>query len=85
MTNNTFTDWNGNIFDIGPIYPFVGWEVLMVILLVAFWSGGTSCRSGWRTMPTGAPPRSFATATISPRRLTPSTRPSGCRITAHDW
>jgi Zn-dependent protease with chaperone function len=36
MTNGTFTDWNGNIFDIGPIYPFVGWEVLMVILLVAF-------------------------------------------------
>lgn len=36
MTNGTFTDWNGNILDIGPIYPFVGWEVLMVILLVAF-------------------------------------------------
>ena len=37
MTNNTFTDWNGNIFDIGPIYPFVGWEVLMVIVLIVFW------------------------------------------------
>lgn len=36
MTNTTFSDWNGNILDIGPIYPFVGWEVLMVILLVAF-------------------------------------------------
>jgi hypothetical protein len=36
MTNTTFSDWNGNIFDIGPIYPFVGWEVLMVILLVVF-------------------------------------------------
>ena len=36
MTNGTFTDWNGNIQDIGPIYPFVGWEVLMVILIVAF-------------------------------------------------
>ena len=35
----TFTDWNGNIFDIGPIYPFVGWEVLMVIILVVFWIG----------------------------------------------
>ena len=37
MTNNTFNDWNGNILDIGPIYPFVGWEVLMVIVLVVFW------------------------------------------------
>jgi Zn-dependent protease with chaperone function len=36
MTNGTFTDWNGSISDIGPIYPLVGWEVLMVILLVAF-------------------------------------------------
>ena len=37
MTNTTFNDWNGNIPDIGPIYPFVGWEVLMVIVLIAFW------------------------------------------------
>lgn len=38
MTGN-FTDWNGNMVDIGPIYPFVGAEVLMVILLLAFWIG----------------------------------------------
>ena len=38
MTGN-FTDWNGNITDIGPIYPFVGLEVLMVILAVIFWVG----------------------------------------------
>ncbi len=37
MTNTAFTDWNGNILDIGPLYPFVGWEVLMVILLLVFW------------------------------------------------
>jgi hypothetical protein len=37
MTNTTFNDWNGNILDIGPIYPFVGWEVLMVIVLIVFW------------------------------------------------
>ena len=38
MTGN-FTDWNGNITDIGPIYPFVGLEVLMVILALIFWIG----------------------------------------------
>jgi len=38
MTGN-FGDWNGTITDIGPIYPFPGWEMLMVILLVIFWVG----------------------------------------------
>lgn len=38
MTGN-FGDWNGNITDIGPLYPFVGWEMLMVLLLVVFWIG----------------------------------------------
>ena len=39
MTTGNFTDWNGNMFDIGPIYPFVGWEVPMVIVGVVFWIG----------------------------------------------
>ena len=39
MSTGNVTDWNGNIFDIGPIYPFVGWEVLMVVILVVFWIG----------------------------------------------
>ena len=38
MTGN-FANWDGNITDIGPIYPFVGWETLMVIVLVVFWIG----------------------------------------------
>ena len=38
MTGN-FGDWNGNMVDIGPIYPFVGWEMLMVIILLVFWIG----------------------------------------------
>ena len=38
MTGN-FTNWDGNILDIGPIYPFVGWETLMVIVLVVAWVG----------------------------------------------
>jgi hypothetical protein len=36
MTGN-FGNWDGNITDIGPIYPFVGAEWLMVILLLVFW------------------------------------------------
>jgi hypothetical protein len=38
MTGN-FTNWDGNIIDIGPIYPFVGAEMLMVILLLVLWIG----------------------------------------------
>ena len=33
----SFGDWNGSMTDIGPLYPFVGWEMLMVLLLLAFW------------------------------------------------
>jgi hypothetical protein len=32
-----FANWDGNILDIGPLYPFVGTEVLMVIVLAALW------------------------------------------------
>jgi hypothetical protein len=39
MTTGSFTDWNGSMFDIGPIYPFVGWEVPMVIVCFIFWIG----------------------------------------------
>ena len=39
MSTGNFTDWNGNMFDIGPIYPFVGWEVPMVIIAFIFWIG----------------------------------------------
>jgi hypothetical protein len=36
MTGN-FGNWDGPINAIGPIYPFVGWEMLMVIVLLVFW------------------------------------------------
>ncbi len=39
MTTGNFTDWTGNMLDIGPIYPFVGSEGLLVILAVIFWIG----------------------------------------------
>ena len=28
--------WNVNPLDVGPIYPFVGWEMLMFVASVAF-------------------------------------------------
>jgi hypothetical protein len=37
MTTGNFTDWNGTLTDLGPIYPFVGWEWPMAILLIVIW------------------------------------------------
>lgn len=34
-----FSNWDGNIVDIGPIYPGVGLEVPMVIVAFVFWIG----------------------------------------------
>jgi hypothetical protein len=31
--------WDGNVLDIGPLYPFVGLEGLMVVALVVLWVG----------------------------------------------
>jgi len=39
MNTANFTDWNGDLLLIGPIYPFVGWEVFMVVLGFIFWIG----------------------------------------------
>ena len=39
MATGNVTDWTGNMVDIGPLYPFVGSEVLMVVLAVVFWIG----------------------------------------------
>ena len=38
MTGN-FTNWDGDLTAIGPIYPFVGTEMLMVIILLVLWIG----------------------------------------------
>jgi hypothetical protein len=37
MPTGNVTNWDGNIVDIGPIYPFVGWEGFMVVLCLVFW------------------------------------------------
>lgn len=39
MNTAPFSDWSGNMFDLGPLYPFVGLEGTMVILAVIFWIG----------------------------------------------
>ncbi len=39
MTTGNFADWDGKMMDLGPIYPFVGWEVPMVIVCAIFWIG----------------------------------------------
>ncbi|NIM27795.1 MAG: hypothetical protein GTO67_07620 [Gammaproteobacteria bacterium] len=37
MSTGNFENWAGTITDIGPIYPFVGSEMLWFILGLAFW------------------------------------------------
>ena len=39
MSTGNVTSWDGNIVDIGPIYPFVGWETFMVVVCLVFWVG----------------------------------------------
>lgn len=33
----TITNWTGNMLEVGPIYPFVGTEVVLWIVGVALW------------------------------------------------
>jgi hypothetical protein len=37
MTTGNVTDWSGNMLDLGPLYPFVGWEGFMVLLVFIAW------------------------------------------------
>jgi hypothetical protein len=39
MSTNGLTSWAVDLKDVGAIYPFQGWEVLMFILGLAFWIG----------------------------------------------
>ena len=39
MSTNGMTSWAVDLKDVSAIYPFQGWEVLMVILGVIFWIG----------------------------------------------
>ena len=37
MTTGNFANWDGNMTELGPLYPFVGWEMAMVIILLVCW------------------------------------------------
>lgn len=37
MSTGNFANWDGDILQIGPIYPFVGSETFMVVIAVIFW------------------------------------------------
>ena len=39
MSTNGITSWAVDLKDVGAIYPFQGWEVLLVILGFIFWIG----------------------------------------------
>ena len=39
MSTGNFASWDGDLTQLGPIYPFVGWEGVMVIIAVIFWIG----------------------------------------------
>jgi len=39
MTTGMVENWVGTVSQLGPIYPFVGWEFFMSILGLAGWIG----------------------------------------------
>jgi hypothetical protein len=39
MSTGMVESWTGNILDIGPIYPFVGSEMLLWIIGMILWIG----------------------------------------------
>lgn len=39
MSTNGYSSWAVDLAEVGPIYPFQGYEVLMVIVGVIFWIG----------------------------------------------
>jgi hypothetical protein len=39
MATGSVDSWTGPITDIGPLYPFLGTEVFLVIVLLVVWIG----------------------------------------------
>jgi len=39
MNTGNIANWDGDLTLLGPIYPFVGSELIMVIIAVVFWVG----------------------------------------------
>jgi len=41
MNTSLVESWSGNPADMGPLYPFVGFEVLFFLVCLLFWVGYT--------------------------------------------
>jgi hypothetical protein len=39
MSTGTIENFAGKISEIGPLYPFSGWEMIFVLFCFAFWIG----------------------------------------------
>ena len=39
MSTGNFENWHGTMTDIGPLYPFVGSEVILVLIGIVVWIG----------------------------------------------
>lgn len=39
MSTIGYESWAVDLAEVGPIYPFQGWEVVMVVIGVIFWLG----------------------------------------------
>jgi len=39
MSTGTIENWTGNMLDVGPMYPFVGAEVLLWVVGMVLWIG----------------------------------------------
>lgn len=37
MRTGQIESWAGTVTDIGPRYPFVGWEMALTVVLLVFW------------------------------------------------
>ena len=41
IRTGTIDSWTAQPETLGPIYPFLGWEWLMILMVAAFWIGWT--------------------------------------------
>lgn len=39
MSTGNFDTWTGDMLAIGPLYPFVGTEMILVVVAVVIWIG----------------------------------------------
>ena len=39
MSTTGFSSWAGDLGDVGAIYPFQGWELVMTVICIIVWLG----------------------------------------------